>query len=226
MSRSAVVLGATGLVGGALIARLAQTGQWDTVRLLGRRHPPLPDARFSAVDADLGALAEQASAFAVDDVFCCLGTTLKKAGSRDAFRRVDYDFCVAAARCAAEAGARRFIIVSAVNADTGSLSFYARVKGEMEGAVAATDIPLVAFMQPSLLRGARDETRIAEQAGEKVLSLVTPLVGWTKAAWLPIAAETVADAMVALALHGPETGRLRLRYKDMHAYARRLGEDE
>lgn len=224
MTRSAVVLGATGLVGGELVRALSASEQWGRVTLLGRRHPPLPDARFSAVDADLSKLEQHATLFAVDDVFCCLGTTLKKAGSREAFRRVDYDYCVAAAGLAADAGARRFIMVSAVNA--GGMGFYARVKGETEKAVAALDIPMVGFMCPSLLKGERAETRLAEQAGEKALALVTPLLDWSQASWLPVEGATVAKAMVGLALHGPDKGRLRLRFREMNEYARKLGESD
>lgn len=229
MSRRALLLGATGLVGGLLLRRLLADPAWSTITVIGRRTPPWCDQlpissqeKLHLLTTDFATLTEHQDEFAVDDVFCCLGTTLKKAGSRTAFARVDRDYCLAAATMAKQAGAGRFIMVSAVNANPRGLSFYARVKGEAEQRIAALALPTTVFMQPSLLRGERDEQRLAEGVGVAALGLAMPLVAWTGASWLPIDAQTVADAMLAVALNGPASGVHRLRYRQMQHWAGQL----
>ncbi|MEE4249811.1 MAG: NAD(P)H-binding protein [Alcanivoracaceae bacterium] len=222
MSRRAVVLGATGLVGGLLLQRLLQRDDWQQVTVLGRRAPDASHPKLHFVEADLGNMADYASEFSCDDVFCCLGTTLRQAGSKEAFARVDLDYCVAAAEQAKAGGATRFVMISAVNANRNGVSFYARTKGQAEQQVSAKNIPATFFVQPSLLKGKRSEFRFGEEFGLKTIGLVMPLVRWSQADWLPIEAETVADAMVAAALLGPESGVHRLRYRDLQEYAQQL----
>jgi len=230
MSRRALLLGATGLVGGFVLARLLQSEEWQQVTVLGRRAPTLPAAldtdlyknKLRFIAADLTVMADYVADFAVDDVFCCLGTTLRQAGSKAAFAQVDLDFCVAAAKQAKLAGAERFLMVSAVNANAKGMSFYARTKGQAEQQVAAEKMPVTFFMQPSLLQGKREEFRLAEELGAKGMGLVMPLLRWSEASWLPVKAEVVADAMVATALYGPTSGVHRLRYAELQKYAQQL----
>ncbi|MFN7219977.1 MAG: hypothetical protein ACK5UX_05005, partial [Burkholderiales bacterium] len=131
---------------------------------------------------------------------CCLGTTMKRAGSAEAFRRVDFDYVVAFARATRAAGARQFIVISALGASTRSRAFYNRVKGEMEDAVAAMDFDSLCIMRPSLLVGARDEVRVAERLGIVAASVISPFLhgGWRKYRSIPAA--IVARAMIATAL--------------------------
>ncbi len=222
MSRSALLLGATGLVGGLVLSRLLASGQWQQVTVIGRRAPDVSHEKLRFVEADLSELERHAGEFAVTDVFCCLGTTLKQAGSKQAFARVDLDFCVAAATQAKAAGVQRFLMISAVNANRKSMQFYARTKGEAEHQIAALGLPCVLFVQPSLLKGKRNEFRLGEEIGLTTLAAVMPLVRWTRADWLPVEAQTVADAMVAAALKGPATGVHRLRYRDMEELSQQL----
>ena len=130
-----------------------------------------------------------------DDVFCCLGTTIKQAGSQEAFRRVDYDYPVALARAAARDGAKRLLVVSALGADAHSKVFYNRVKGEMEGAVRAAGVTQTLFFRPSLLSGPRSEPRIGERVGLVVGAVLGPLLGRFR----PIHADLVAAAMIRAA---------------------------
>jgi len=213
MAGQALLLGATGLIGNHLLHQVLAADVFDTVRLVGRRHPEVDDPRVQTVTCELDALASCApGTFRVDVVFCCLGTTLRKAGSREAFHKVDHDYCVAAATLAKAAGVRHFVMVSAVNANSRGLSYYARVKSETERDVMVLGLPRVTFMQPSLLEGERDELRFAEEIGVKAMSLVKPLMGWTRADWLPIPAEHVATAMwMATTTDGPACQRLRYR---------------
>ncbi|MFN3713316.1 MAG: NAD(P)H-binding protein [Alcanivoracaceae bacterium] len=224
MSRSALLLGATGLVGGLVLERLLQRPEWSSITLLGRRHPSIAadTDKIHRIDANLDQLSGHSQAFQVDDVFCCLGTTLRQAGSREAFARVDLDYCVAAAELARASGVQRFLMVSAVNANPRGVSFYARTKGEAERRIGELGFPVTIFMQPSLLQGHRQEFRFGEEAGLKTLGLVMPLVRWSQADWLPVQASAVADAMVSAALHGPQQGIARLRYRQIHQYAEQL----
>jgi uncharacterized protein YbjT (DUF2867 family) len=222
MTRHALLLGATGLVGGLLLQRLLSSSQWQQVTVIGRREPAQTHPRLRFIQADLGQLHDYVAEFAVDDVFCCLGTTIKQAGSEQAFARVDLEFCVAAATQAKAAGARRFLMVSAVNANRRGISFYGRTKGEAEHRIAGLGLPVVFFIQPSLLKGERSEVRIGEEIGLRTLGVVMPLVRWTRADWLPVDARVVADAMVAAALYGPTDGVHRLRYRDLQNYSEKL----
>lgn len=145
---------------------------------------------------DLGAEVE---AWAGEQVFLCLGTTMKKAGSRDAFRRVDHDLTLEAARRTYQAGARDAFLVSSSGADPDSRAFYLRTKGETEAGVAALPFRSVHLLRPSLLTGDRDEVRPAEQMGALVGSLLRPLLVGPLRRYRPVEARTVARAMVALA---------------------------
>jgi uncharacterized protein YbjT (DUF2867 family) len=199
-SRAALLLGATGLVGGHCRERLLAEERYARVVVLGRRpsgreHPKLEEHRV-----DFERLAEARERFAVDDVFCCLGTTIRKAGSREAFRRVDHDYPVEAARLASSQGASRFLLVSAMGADPGSRFFYSRVKGEAERAVRAIRFAAVWVVRPSLLLGEREETRPGEKAAELVLRPLGPLMVGPLRRYRAIHARDVAAAMLRLAL--------------------------
>lgn len=197
---TALLLGATGLVGRHTLARLAADDRWARVVTLDRRPLPRASARHEphVVDFDrLGDLNE--ALFAVDSLFCALGTTIKQAGSQDAFRRVDLEIPAAAARRARAAGATQALLVSAMGADADSRIFYNRVKGEAEAAVAHAGFEAVQIVQPSLLTGDRDETRVGEQVGEAVLGFLEPLLLGPLRKLRPTAADDVAAALVALA---------------------------
>jgi uncharacterized protein YbjT (DUF2867 family) len=130
-----------------------------------------------------------------DDVYCCLGTTIRVAGSQEAFRRVDFDYPVALARAAARGGAKRLLVVSALGANRHSGVFYNRVKGEMEEAVRAAGVAKTYFFRPSLLSGPRTEPRLGERIGLAVGMLFGPLLG----RYRPIHADLVAAAMLRVA---------------------------
>jgi uncharacterized protein YbjT (DUF2867 family) len=197
--RTAVVLGATGLVGGHCLELLLRDGAWNRVTVLARRSLGRVHPRLEERVADFERLAEHAGAFAAEDVFCCLGTTIKQAGSREAFSRVDHDYVLHSARLAHEQGARRFLLVSALGADAGSRVFYNRVKGEAERDVLALAFEGVALLRPSLLLGRRSEHRAGEAFAQKAAPLLSPLLSGPLRKYRPIPAATVARAMVRLA---------------------------
>jgi uncharacterized protein YbjT (DUF2867 family) len=149
----------------------------------------------------------------VDDAFCALGTTIKTAGSRAAFRRVDFGYVVAFARAA---GARHFMLVSAIGASVRSRIFYLRVKGETEEAVAALGYPALHIFRPGLLLGHRAQSRPREALGMALAPFLDPLMLGPAKAYRGIPADMVAAAMIAAA--GTErTGRQIHTYADMVA---------
>jgi uncharacterized protein YbjT (DUF2867 family) len=197
MARTALLVGATGLVGGHCLRRLLDDAAWSKVtavvrRPLGRAHEKLVE-----VVTSFDRLAERADALRGDDVFCCLGTTIKVAGSQAAFRQVDHDHVLELARLARANGAKRFALVSSVGADVGSLGFYLRVKGETERDVAALGFEQVELLRPSFLVGERRESRPAERVA---IAVARPLAGLTLhgplRVYRPIEADTVAAAMI------------------------------
>ncbi len=195
--KTAILVGATGLVGGHVLELLLENYERVVVisrRSLDRSHPKLVERLV-----DFEHLAERAAAFEGDDLFCCLGTTLKAAGSQEAFRRVDHDYVVELARLAAERGTARFFLVSALGADADSRVFYNRVKGETEAAVSALPFRAVHLVRPSLLLGRRTESRPAERAGQWFGRLAAPLFVGPLARYRAIEAADVADTLVRCA---------------------------
>lgn len=197
--RTALIAGATGLVGRALLPLLLATPRYAQVHALLRRPAPgLPandTLRTLIVDFDRLPVLPP-----VDDAFIALGTTIKVAGSQAAFRRVDFDAVVNTACAARDAGAKRIVVVSALGADTASRVFYNRVKGEMQQAVSALGLESVVFMQPSLLVGDRQALGQPARAGEDwALRLLRPVLGWVPRGVRPIAADDVARAMLQAA---------------------------
>ena len=219
MTRKALLLGATGLVGQDCLANLLESDEYDQVRVLCRRPLSVEHPKLDVQVIDLDDMQACQSSFQVDDVFCCLGTTMKKAGSRQAVRHVDHDLVVLAGQMALRAGVQRFLVVSAGNANFRSPFFYSRVKGQMERALIKLELPLLAILQPSLLRGQREDRRPAEDWGNIFNRVIEPLTRWTDAHWLPVDSHKVADAMVGMALEGPQTGLYKLRYRDFLVFA-------
>jgi len=196
----AVVAGPTGLVGRDLMARLLRHPRYARVIALSRK-PLAGNARLTVVDADYErldtVLRDVPRRDVAIDVFCCLGTTIRTAGSEAAFRRVDHDYVLALGRWAHAARAHRMVVVSALGANVASRTFYSRVKGETEKDLEALGLASLVIVRPSLLAGHRDEFRL----GERLALLATaPLRGLLPAGVRPIAAADVAQAMLDAAL--------------------------
>ncbi len=217
MSRAALLVGATGLVGGHVLDRLLLDARWSRVVVLARRGVGRKDAKLSEQIVDFAALPSPGPAAdgagvldGIDDVFACLGTTIKVAGSKARFREVDHDFTVAVARLAREAGATRIAVVSSVGADETASSFYLRVKGEIERDVGALGYEQTVIARPSVLVGERKERRPAERAGIAVTSVLAPLMVGGLRAYRPIDAKVVAAAMVEAIASGEKGTRILL----------------
>jgi uncharacterized protein YbjT (DUF2867 family) len=194
--RTALLAGATGLVGGHLLALLLEDGTWDRVVSIGRREV---DVRHDRLEQVVAQLPDVPALPAIDDAFCALGTTIKQAGSRDAFRAVDHDAVVALATGGQQAGARSFLHVTAMGANARSRIFYNRVKGETERDVAALGIPTTVAFRPSIIDGDRAEARRGEQLSLAVMRVAAPVLG----PFRPTRAEDIAAAMVQQAKAAP-----------------------
>ena len=200
-SRSAVVAGGTGLVGGALLQLLSGNATYHRVTSLVRREAPAPPGVASYLvnfeQLDEIVLPE------VNDAFCCLGTTRRDAGSAAAFRRVDLDYVVAFARLAKRAGAVRFLLVSSLGASPSSPFLYPRTKGECEAAVTAIGFTTVIIVRPSFLVGARAQKRRAEAAAQRLGLLLKPLLVGPLRKYAPAEATAVARTLVRAAATAP-----------------------
>jgi uncharacterized protein YbjT (DUF2867 family) len=176
------------------------------VEILVRRESPIRDPKLTQRIVDFAHLHAGVPGVAPDEVFCCLGTTITKAGSEEEFRRVDYEYPLALARFAKAVGAGKFLMVSALGADPKSAVFYNRVKGEVEQEIAAVGLPAAYFFRPSLLLGPRAESRPVEKIGIAVGKLIAPLLICGLRKYRPIHADAVAVAMVHVANHDVPTG--------------------
>lgn len=192
----ALIAGATGLVGSRLLDFLLQSNDYAQVVALSRK--PLSHAapHFVNVVVDYDHLDRQASELKADDVFCCLGTTIKQAGSQAAFRKVDLEYPLSLAKVTRGQGARQFLLVTAMGSSKGSSIFYNRVKGEVEDAIADVGFPAFHIFRPSMLLGDRKEKRGGEFIGKVVMTALDFAI---PANFKAIQADRVARAMMAIA---------------------------
>jgi uncharacterized protein YbjT (DUF2867 family) len=194
--KTAALIGATGLIGSHLLKCLQDDDDFKTIRVIVRRPFEIKNPKIKVIVIDFADEAAFKSGLAgCDAVFVAIGTTQKKVkGDKAAYRKVDYDIPVNAARFCAETGCPHFLLVSSVGANSKGGNFYIKLKGEVEDMVKSFSIPSVSIFRPSMLLGKRPESRPMEtvaQAISKPLSLLFP------SQYKPIAAEDVAKAMVA-----------------------------
>jgi uncharacterized protein YbjT (DUF2867 family) len=197
MSKKKVALiGTTGLIGSHLLELLRKDNDFLTIRLLVRRPLAINDPKFKVLVIDFADKAAFREAIAgCDAVFCAVGTTQKKVkGDLAAYRKVDYDIPVNAAGFCAETGCNHFLLVSSVGANSKGGNFYIKLKGEVEEKVKSIGIPSVSIFRPSMLLGNRPESRPMETVAQAISNGVSFLF---PGKYKPIAAETVAKAMVA-----------------------------
>ncbi|MFM8450013.1 MAG: NAD(P)H-binding protein [Haliscomenobacter sp.] len=215
MANTAVVLGATGLVGSALVDELREDGFFTHIRLLVRRRVEVEDAKIEQLVLDFDdEMALEQGIKGASAVFCVVGTTLRKtAGDMEAYRKVDVAIPVAAARACKKWDIPSFLLVTSVGADAGSSNYYLRFKGEAEAAVRAEGIPCTHIFRPSMLLGNRRESRPAEYLGRVLMPIVSFLIPEN---YKPIRDREVARAMLYYAKN-PKEGFFIHHYRDMRA---------
>jgi uncharacterized protein YbjT (DUF2867 family) len=198
--RTAIVAGATGLIGSELVKLLLGDSAYDEVVALVRRKAIFPNSpKLVQLETDWSRGQLEASLqgkWKDADVYCALGTTMKKAKSKQQFRLVDYEYPVLLGSLAKQYGASRFAVVSAVGSDPASVFFYSKVKGEMEQMLKSLDLPGLYIFRPSLLVGDRVEVRLGEKVGEVVGKVFSFLMVGSLRKYKPVAASSVARAMI------------------------------
>ena len=214
-----LLAGASGLTGSRTLDVLLEAPDVTRVlavsrRPLGREHPRLANriVQFAQMESQLKGVT-------ADAALCCLGTTIRHAGSQQAFRAVDIDSVLTFARVARAAGAKRFVVVSSVGANPESKNFYLRTKGEMEQQLEALGFEALDILQPSMLLGWRKEMRPLELVGLTLMPLVNPLLGGKYAAYRGISATTVGKAMLGATRSG-RRGVQRYTYAGIEALSR------
>lgn len=199
MSRTALVAGATGLVGQFLLQHLLADPRYSSIKVLSRRPLEQNHSKLQTLLTDYSGLESLGQALRADDVYCCLGTTMRKAGSKAAFERVDYHMVVNLAWTTKKASAQRFLVISAAGTCEKSLSYYSRVKAHMEKTVAEAGFETTHILRPSILMGPRREHRPGERFALMASPLLSPLLQGSLKKYRPIEADEVAAAMVTLA---------------------------
>lgn len=215
--KTAIVAGATGLVGRAVVDCLLDSPRYHKVIALTRRPLKIEHPKFTNMVVDFNDLSNSLALVQPDDVFCCLGTTMAKAGTKEKFLEVDFAYPVALAKATVSLGAKQYLLVSAMGANMESSIFYNRVKGQVEEAITAEPFLAVHIFRPSLLIGPREEKRSGEEAAKMLYKFVGFL---TPAKYKPIEGRTVARAMVEIAGREQE-GVVVHESKEMQTFAER-----
>ena len=201
--RTALLLGATGLTGNHCLNLLLSDGEYKKVIVLTRRPLMRTHDKLEEHVIDFDNLEASADLIMADDIFCCLGTTIKKSGSKEAFRKVDLEYPQAVAKIASANGSKQFLVISAPESNTNSLLFYGRTKAEMEQSVCKHSYNGIYIFRPSLLMGERNENRLAEGLGIKLFTALSWLLSGRLKKLRPIDAKAVATAMVIAAKSTP-----------------------
>ena len=210
MSKTAIILGATGLTGGLLLETLLKDERYGHVTLFsrnscGKKHPKLTEYLV-----DLFELEHYKDKFKANEVFCCIGTTRSKTSNKKIYTKIDYEIPVTAAKLCKENGIETFVVMSALGAKKKSKLFYPRIKGKMEAAVLEHDIKNTYILQPSLISGEREECRWGEQFMKFMMSLVKPLLRFGDLErYQPIYPQTIANCMVWVANNDYKSGRIK-----------------
>jgi uncharacterized protein YbjT (DUF2867 family) len=191
--KTALLIGATGLVGSALLDLLLNDSRFEKVKVFVRRGTGKSHPKLEEYQVDFDALSNWKDFLKGDVLFSALGTTLKKAGSKEAQYKIDYTYQYEVAKAAAENGVPLLVLVSSAGASSQSNIFYSRIKGELEAAVQTFSFSHIHILQPGILKGNREEFRLGEGIGVGLLTVLGKLSGHQK--YRPVPAITVAQAM-------------------------------
>lgn len=198
-NKTALLAGASGLVGNELLHILLDSPHYKRVKILVRRPLDMAHEKLEQVITDFDKLDDYAKHFDVDDVYCCLGTTIKKAGSQGAFKKVDYEYPLRMAELAKSQQAKNFLIITALGADAESKVFYSRTKGQLQVRLKKIGLTALHIFQPSLLLGDRQEFRLGEKAATVLSPAISKLLKGKMKKYKPVEARDVALAMYEVA---------------------------
>lgn len=216
-SKTALIAGGTGLVGGYLLDRLLDDPVYDKVIAVTRKPIEGKGNKLVNLVVDFHNLDQYAGAMKADDVFCCLGTTMKKAGGKEEFYKVDHDYPLQLAQLTKHNGARQYLLISSLGADKGSVAFYNRVKGEVEEDIGREGFAGFHVLRPALLMGPREEARSGEDAAKSFFKVFSFLFVGPLKKYKAIDAAQVARAMQAIA-HKNQTGQHIYESKELQNF--------
>lgn len=213
--KTAIIAGATGLIGKQLLFNLIESKAYDKIIVLVRKEIPFQSTKLVQVVIDFDNLPLIADNLKADDVFCCLGTTIRKAGSQEAFKKVDYDYCLNLAKETHINGSKNFFLVSALGANSKSKIFYNQVKGELEEAISKVGFNSFYIFRPSLLLGNRNEFRLGEKIMQIIMKPISKLMFGSMKKFAAIESKQVAKAKYLLASTNNKKGTQIISNKQM-----------
>jgi uncharacterized protein YbjT (DUF2867 family) len=214
MGKTALIIGATGLVGGACLSRLLDDDAFEKVIALTRMPLTVKHSKLFNAIVDFNQPKSYTEYCTGDILFSAMGTTIGKAGSKEAFLKVDYTYPYEVAKVAKQNGVQTHVLVSSLGADASSAIFYSQVKGKLEQAIAALGFATNIVLQPSILIGERKESRPMERIGQGFVQSCSFLFVGPLAQYKGVKAETVANAMIALA-KGNNKGELVVENREL-----------
>jgi len=198
MGRTAIVFGSTGLIGNLLIQELVQSEEYSSVRSFVRQSTGVTETKVEEIVIDFSVPESFTGKITGDDLFICLGTTIKKAGSVAKMEMIDRDLPVTIATAALSNGVKRIAVVSSIGASAKSGNYYLRIKGELEESVLKMDFENIAIVRPSMLLGERKEKRAGEIVGKVVMTAAKPVLVGKFRKYRAIHGADVARAMISL----------------------------
>ena len=197
--KTALIIGGTGLIGSKLLKLLLESSDYEKVIAFSKREMQLKHPKLVVEIIDFDKPESYANLVQGDDFFCTIGTTIKKAGSKEAFRKVDYQYPKQFATIALENGIKQFLLISSLGADEKSGNFYLKTKGEIQSFLKNSSFESVSIVQPSLLLGDRKEFRFGEQVGAVVMKIFSFLLIGSLKKYKAIHGDTVAKALFTVA---------------------------
>lgn len=196
--KTAVVIGASGLIGKTLVRKLLEDNRYNSVKVFVRRSINISNTKLAEHIVDFDRITDWKNKITGDELYSAMGTTIKKAGSKEAQYKIDVTYQYEFAKAAAEKGIKSYFLVSSVGANAKSKIYYTKIKGELEEKVKLLPFNKIRIFRPSLLLGERDEKRFGEKAAERLLKIVVPLFPFLKNQ-RPIEGEKVARVMIVSA---------------------------
>lgn len=204
MSKTAIIIGATGVTGTQLVQLLLRDNRYKTVVLLSRRSMGISHPKIKEHLIDLFDLENHGNLFNADEVYCCIGTTKAKTPNQDLYRSIDFGIPVRAAKLCQQYHIDSFAVISSLGADSNSRIFYSRLKGEMEDAILDLKLPNTVIVRPSLIAGERDEKRFGESFAKGFMKLFNPFMIGPLKVYRSIYPLEIAKAMIWLVNHPSE----------------------
>jgi uncharacterized protein YbjT (DUF2867 family) len=202
--KTALIAGASGLIGSELVKILTESKEYKTIYILTRKSLKLESHKIIEHIINFDELVDLKLKSPIDHIFCTLGTTIKKAGTKENFRKVDFDYVVNLGKLAKEIHVEKFMVVSSLGANVRSMIFYSRVKGEVEEALKKLSLPHLFIFRPSLLLGNRAEHRAGEKTAASVYKVLSPFFSGPLKKYKGVEAIKVANAMMQMALQNEE----------------------